>query len=74
MHFLDHLRVDKTQAFLLAGADKQRPVHFNTVDVDQVFVVVTPSDRVLSAHFVGGTYAGKRHQQRFDAASRRIGQ
>ena len=47
-----HFRIDKTQSFLLALAHKVRAKHFKIVYINEVFVIITTTNRILRSEFI----------------------
>ena len=72
MQVLHHLGVHETQSLLLPGADEQRAVYLDAVDIDRVLVERPAADIILAAQFVRLTHAGEGDQQRLDGAARSV--
>ena len=67
-HLLHHVGVDDAQPLLLPGADEQRAIHLDAVDIDDVLVEAAAPHVVLRAELVVRADPGEGEQQRLDAA------
>jgi hypothetical protein len=63
-----HFRIDNAKAFLLGVVDEIGAEDFEIVNIDQVLVIVAPTDRILGRELVVGAYEDL--QQALDAACR----
>ena len=72
MDVLHHLGIDERQSFLLSGADEQRPIDLNAVDINRVLVERSAADIVLRTEFIGLAHAGERDEQTLDGSARGI--
>ena len=59
--------IDEAQAFLLSGTGQERPVDFDSVHVDKVFIEIPSSDRILGTQLVVVVHARQGCQQTFHA-------